>query len=355
MKSRTWSIGFLALFLLLLAVLGSVTVVIDPFFHYHAPLESLQYPITEERYQNDGIVTNFSYDAVITGTSMTENFMASEFDRLFSCDSVKVPLSGSFFKETRDLLDRAFRANPDIKYVVRSVDGMPYYLLTEKDTRRTDAVFPDYLYNDCPLDDVSYVFNKEVLFLRCSKVLVHTLLGYQTTDFDACYRWMGSSPYGRDAVMSAYSRPARAAAETGLSDADRALMEANLRQNFLTLAEEHPQTDFYLFFPPYSILWFDEQRQLGKLEQALEVYEYAAELLLSCDNIHLFTFFDDFDLVCDLDRYTNYVHYNADVNSEILLRMREGRNQLTPENCREVFSSIRAFYTAYDYEALFAA
>lgn len=355
MNSRTWSIGFLALFLFLLAALGAVTVVIDPFFHYHAPLDSLQYPIINERYQNDGIVTNFSYDAVITGTSMTENFKASEFDRLFACDSVKVPLSGSFFKETRDLLDRAFQANPDIKYVVRSVDGMAYYLLAEKDERRTDAVFPDYLYNDCLLDDVSYVFNKEVLFLHCSKVLIHTLLGYQTTDFDVCYRWMGSSPYGRDAVMSAYSRPAKASAETGLSDADRAVMEASLRQNFLELAEEHPETEFYLFFPPYSILWFDEQRQIGKLEQALQSYEYAAELLLSCDNIHLFTFFDDFDLVCDLDRYTNYVHYNDDVNSEILQRMRDGKNELTQENYQDVFASIRAFYIAYDYDALFAA
>ena len=32
----------------------------DPFFHYHKPLEKLAYPIDSERYQNDGISSNFT-------------------------------------------------------------------------------------------------------------------------------------------------------------------------------------------------------------------------------------------------------------------------------------------------------
>ena len=53
---KKWGIAVLALLLAALALLGSVTVIIDPFFHYHAPLGGLQYEIFYQRYQNDGIV-----------------------------------------------------------------------------------------------------------------------------------------------------------------------------------------------------------------------------------------------------------------------------------------------------------
>lgn len=37
---------------------GAFVVIVDPFFHYHAPLESMEYPLVRdfERYQNDGIL-----------------------------------------------------------------------------------------------------------------------------------------------------------------------------------------------------------------------------------------------------------------------------------------------------------
>lgn len=63
--------------LLTLAALAGITIYVDPLFHYHAPLGSLQYPLYDERYMNDGIVRHFDYDAIITGSSMTENFKTS--------------------------------------------------------------------------------------------------------------------------------------------------------------------------------------------------------------------------------------------------------------------------------------
>ena len=94
-NSKKWSICCLVFALVILTAAGAMTTVIDPFFHYHAPLDGLQYPIDNQRYQNDGIVKHFSYDALITGTSMTENFKTSEFDTLFGVNSslvLDVPL-----------------------------------------------------------------------------------------------------------------------------------------------------------------------------------------------------------------------------------------------------------------------
>ena len=95
MSFKKWVVCFVSLFAAALVLLGSVTVVIDPFFHYHAPLPFLQYDIFYQRYQNDGIIKHFDYDAVITGNSLCENFKSSELDALFGTHSVKVPFSGA--------------------------------------------------------------------------------------------------------------------------------------------------------------------------------------------------------------------------------------------------------------------
>ena len=120
-SNKKWGIVFIFSTIILLVGLGAVTIIIDPYFHYHAPLNTLQYPIYDERYQNDGIVKNFNYDAIITGTSTTENFKTSEFDELFNMNSVKVPFSGATYREIGDNLKRAIDANPNIKCVLRGV------------------------------------------------------------------------------------------------------------------------------------------------------------------------------------------------------------------------------------------
>ena len=71
---KIWLAGTLVITITALALLASITIYIDPLFHYHAPLKNYEYPINNERYQNDGITRHFTYDGIITGTSMTENF-----------------------------------------------------------------------------------------------------------------------------------------------------------------------------------------------------------------------------------------------------------------------------------------
>ena len=98
MTSKLWGALTVALTVVLLLALAVPTIVIDPFFHFHAPLEGLSYPLrlVNERYQNDGIVRNFECDAIISGTSLCENFKTSEFDSLFGVTSVKAPFSGAW-------------------------------------------------------------------------------------------------------------------------------------------------------------------------------------------------------------------------------------------------------------------
>ena len=78
-KQKKWFWSTLAgsgivLFLILL-----VMVIADPYFHYHGKIPGMKYRIYNERYINVGILENFEYDAIITGTSMNQNFKTSHF------------------------------------------------------------------------------------------------------------------------------------------------------------------------------------------------------------------------------------------------------------------------------------
>lgn len=342
---------FLLILGTLLVLVSSVTAIIDPFFHYHAPLPFLQYPIHNQRYQNYGIVKNFSYDAILTGTSMTENFKASEFDSLFGVQSVKTSISGSSFKEINDLLLTAVDANPDLRIIVRGLDG--WNLFDDKDHMRTDAEYPTYLYDDNPFNDVSYLLNKDILCSYTLEVLKHTIKGNSTTSFDEYSRW-DSSITGTERVKSTYNRSDRKDENRPITSEEILTLQQTLEQNVIAIARDNPDIQFYYFFTPYSILYMDYNDRYGILQRELEGYLLATEMMLEYENIHLFTFFDDYALITDLNNYTDKAHYAEQINSLLLQRMQRGEYELTPENYRSRWQEISDFYLTFDYDALYS-
>ena len=127
-SKKKWVMLSLTLSVVTLMILGGITFIIDPFFHYHPPTTGYHYSFMDknyemdERYINDGIVRHFDYNAIITGTSMTENFKTSEFDDLFGVNSIKIPFSGGTYKEINECLERAYGAGKNIDIIIRSLD-----------------------------------------------------------------------------------------------------------------------------------------------------------------------------------------------------------------------------------------
>lgn len=352
-KSRIWSCSVLVMSVILLIAGGAVTGVIDPFFHYHAPIESLSYPLSEQRYQNDGIIRNFSYDAMITGTSMTENFLASEFDELFGVHSVKVPFNGGTFKEIDDNIRRALKDNPDLRLVLRSVDG--YMLAEDKDSMRTDAQYPEYLYDTSLWNDVSYVLNKEILLRHTMKVVQYTMAGEPDTSFDDYSFWGDDYTMNADRLLRKHSWDGTAAEPVSLTEEERTRVLENVEQNILRTARENPDVEFYCFCPPYSMLWWFQQYRNGTMEKQIEIYRIASEQMVQYDNIHLFSFTGEFAYIADLDRYLDLEHYGADMNSAMLQDMASGNKRLTEENNEAHWKSMEAYFSGFDYKNYFAA
>lgn len=353
LNSRKWGIWLLVLSLLALCAAGAVTAYIDPFFHYHAPLDFLQYPINDQRYQNDGIVRHFDYDAMITGTSLTENFLASQFDRLFGVHSVKVCFSGATFHELNNNLLRALDSNPKLKLVLFGIDS--WFLQEPPGALRTDAAYPAYLYDDQLFNDVNYLLNKEVLCSRTARVLENTSWGNGTTSFDA-YSFWGSDVYGitgKDIAIANSPRESLTKIDGDLSQEERQQIVKNLTDNSVRIAQAYPDTQFIYFFPPYSILYWDSKQQEGGVDRQAEAWALASEVLLAEPNIRLFSFYEDFDTVTNLDNYRDNVHYGDRINALLLDRMARGEGELTLDNYREHWKKVADFYRSYDYDAIY--
>lgn len=336
-----------------LVFFGGLTAVVDPFFHFHKPLSGLAYPIDSERYQNDGISRHFTYDAVITGTSMTENFKASQFDSLFGTNSIKIPFGGATYKEVDQAVRRAISYNPDIKIVLRSLDGS--FLIQDKDAWNETAPRPDYLYDENPFNDVNYIWNKEVIFGNVKSVFARTEAGEKTTTFDQYMNWAPEKEWGREAVLRTYSRPEeRFVRENPLTEEDARMVRENLEQNVIAAARENPEITFYCFFPPYSVAYWDsELAAKGDMGRQIEALRLAASLLLEVDNIRLFAFDNQTQITCNLDNYMDVLHYSEAVGDQLLVWMAAGEHRLTRENMDAYFEKVEAFYRGYDYEGIY--
>ena len=143
MKSN--KIFCIAIFLLIFVFIF-IQIIVDPFFHYHKPLKNLFYPINNQRSQNDGIIKHFDYDALITGTSMSENFKVSEANKIFNANFIKVPFSSGSYKEINNNIETALRYNKKLKLIIRALDCDRY--CDDKDRMREDlGEYPTYLYD----------------------------------------------------------------------------------------------------------------------------------------------------------------------------------------------------------------
>ena len=79
---KKWGLCAIVLLVFLVVGIAFLTYVVDPYFHYHAPVKGINYRLYEQQYINDGIARHFDYDAIIIGNSLSENMKTSQVDEL---------------------------------------------------------------------------------------------------------------------------------------------------------------------------------------------------------------------------------------------------------------------------------
>ena len=232
------------------------------------------------------------------------------------------------------LLDIAFE-HQDLKYVFYNLD--PSALEADPETTYELTGCPMYLYDDNYVNDVRYWLNKGVLMEKIPYLIANSLMG----DYDEnnSYNWAQWKEFNSDMILGLYIR------KPSVSEMKpRDYYEDLLRKNLDLLTDRitaHPETEFYIFVPPYSMLWWDNIYREGDTEAYLYNMEQAMKTLLAYENVKMFYFQNDREIITDLENYMDILHFSPEINRYICDSLIVGKRQVNSENYAEEIRSMR--------------
>lgn len=311
--------------LILLSAVIAMVAAFDPFYQYHRPLPGLKAVLTDKEYQCIGTLRTFDYDALIVGSSVCENYNNHWFDNAFDCKTIKAIRSYGATADLCYLLDNAYEER-NLKYVFYNIDPSSLSASTEPTYVSTGC--PMYLYDKNPFNDYPYLLNKDVLMEKLPYMLAYSFIG----DYDEgdSYNWAQWKYFGQDMAMGMYTR---LPSIKNMQKETANLTELSGNIALLTKqVEAHPLTTFKFFFSPYSMLWWDNAYRNGERDAVIYNEKQAIAALLEYDNVEIYFYQDDRDIITNLDNYMDMIHFSKDINYYVYDKLAKGENRLTKEN-----------------------
>lgn len=299
-------IGIAALAVSACLLITMLVVYVDPFFQYHKPLKKFPYLIDNQLSQNPGMAKHMEYDSVLLGSSMTVNFNTNWFKELMDLNTLKLSYSGAFPKDQSNIMKIIFNSDHDVKKVFLGIDVFSYTGGVEE----TKYPVPEYLYDNNYFNDIQYVLNKDVLL----NYILRPIADPDPTDPATMYAsWWTEEYYSEQWVLHNYTQAEKVEQVTE-AEAYIPSVKENLDVNICPFIEKNPDTQFVIFFPPYSILYWHDVLQENHLDATIEELRYLAERLNAYENVEVYFFSDREDIILDLNHYADDVHYHPDYN-----------------------------------------
>lgn len=326
MTRKQWALFSLALILAALMLIVGAVVFIDPFEIYHKATRFIP-PIASgtQSYSNAGVAKSYDYDSIIIGSSMTENFKPSQMDELLGGRYVKLCVNGGTPFNHKQMMDMAFSSR-EIRTVFYGLDteALTHFYLTPK------AEMPTYLYDDNLFNDTQYWFNQSVL-ARYIPACLRTWGQSDENQRDTMYSWGDTFAYGKDAVLKDVTLPDSAREQEPVAQ-DPVLSQQsmlNVEYNIVPFIEAHPETEFIIFFPPYSLARWAQYYGRGTMQYHLNQKEAVIKRLLPYENVKIYDFHAEAAWITNLDHYVDTEHYGAHINEEIIRQIARGENRVT--------------------------
>ena len=214
-----------------------------------------------------------------------------------------------------------------------------------RDKNTTRFEIPQYLYDDNIINDVKYLFNKDIFIQYTYYNIVNNILQANKFNNDLAYNWNNNVRYGLEYVLSTYkSNPSNSElpATYYLSE-----YEENMK-NITEYIEMYPNTKFKIFFPPYSILYYKDKKEAIK-----EVTRKVVEDLLKYENVELYYFQNIEEIITNFDNYKDYSHYSEKINYYMYECMCEtGKHRITKQNYKEEIDNLYNLVSRYDYDKI---
>ena len=317
-----------------------IVMLFDPFYHYHAPLPGMKAVLEERDYEVIGTIDHFNYDSVLLGDSLVENTNTAILTEYFDVTAIKAIRAGGSNADILFYLDRAYEKQ-DLKKVFYCIDKAA--LVAD-----TKVTFPEndyyYLVDKNPLNDWKYLWNKDVLLKKIPLQLAYnTVLDYNENE---AYAWYSTKTFSKEAMLTHYEP------EAAFNDSQP--VPDTFYENLSLLKteiESHPETEFYLFYPPVSMLWWDSELRAGNLDADLEILKELSAAFVDCPNVRLYGFYNA-DEYIQLDRYMDVVHFSPEVNHAMYEDMKDSLYLMNADTVDEDLEQLREKVLAFSSEEI---
>ena len=345
-KQLKWAVTFLTVVGSVLLLIILLVVVVDPFFRYHKPIKNFPYVVDDQLSQNPGMAKNMKYNSVILGSSVTMGFETKWFDELFGLDTIKLNYNGAYPKDQANIMEVVFESDNTVETVFLGIDPYPY----SANVNDTKFPIPQYLYTNTILDDSRYIFNKEVLV---DYILAPLLSPDKKTDLSSVYKLnLEDGHYGAAQAVHAYT-PAKIVGKNLAFDSFDKGVTDNMKVNILPFIENNPDTEFVVFYSPYSILFWNDMIREGRLEATIREVEVISDLLFEYDNVTVYSFLGEEEIVTDLSNYADSVHFHSKVNRYMTECFANGINIISEDNLDKELQEIYEMASTYPFKEKF--
>ncbi len=295
-------------FFLMLCSSGLVLVnfFVDP-LQYYRKSEAPRF-VKNQRYQIPGLIRNYSFDAIIVGTSHSENFLASELDKLMPTKSLNLSISGSSAIEQAQVIEFA-ASQKTLKTVLWEMNYKSF--AGNNPNLLKGGKFPLYLYKPDYTTPFYYLYSLDTLLFSLKNVL-----GKGASKIDGLNSWAKkeSGKFDGEHVVEHYCQRLRSS-KVASPVAD---YRKNLSKKLAPVIRANTDADFYLFVPPLSIANYALNNQIVKFTAFREVLYGVADRF---SNAHIIDFSTDISMLSNLNNYKDVEHYSIEISSKMLETM----------------------------------
>lgn len=288
---------------------------VDALHLFRAPAAA-DYYVRSEPYRMAGLIRTWPYDALIVGTSVSQNFYMAEASRRLGRPVLNATIAGSRPVEQSALLRAALRDH-GASLVIWEHHVTLYNL--EPEAPPEDS-FPFRLYDGSLLTDLGYAFTLQAW--RDAVAARRARLTGEVEPLDPINKWGERRGFGPRLVGMEYC--ARQDHPAGTLDADD--LRENLSRHVRPVVADFPDTEFIFFIPAYSALMHADPG--GRLKDT----EFAARILFDelgdLPNYRLFDFQGIVRFAGDPELYRDATHYHPDINSYILRSIERGDHEV---------------------------
>jgi hypothetical protein len=298
---------------------------------------------TEQRLQVAGFVKNFDYDLVMVGNSVTENFSHKLMKQLVPSKPIFLSMAGAGTLEQIIPLKKALKTGK-VKTVIW---GLTQNTLGYKDDI-LPPTFPLYLYEDTLQSTFKYLFSFTTLQASFS-YLGKFFKSEKRSDAEILETYRNkkkSLTISKEFMLNIYRTSVAKTKDpcpTVIDYTEANLKGKNLLKDVVSLIQQYPHVQFYIFLPPYSLSEYNlayNNNCIG-FENILKTREVIFKHLVPLPNVKLYDFETDLSMVGNLEGYEDLMHFGQTIKDDMLIKMRNNIDLVTLDNMSEKNRAFR--------------